>query len=154
MASVDHLLADARRGLMRLAPIEAAAAVQDGALLIDIRPIEQRQRAGEIPGSIVIDRNVLEWRLDPTSPDRISELSDRDAESLLVILCNEGYSSSLAAATLQRLGLRRVTDVIGGFQAWVESGLPVQLAAPAGRTSMTISPGLGCGGSGNSSSCT
>lgn len=124
-ASVDALLAEARHSLTRLMPGEAAAALQYGALLIDTRPSEQRRRDGEIPGSIVVDRNVLEWRLDPTSPDRIPQLPDRGADTLLIIMCNEGFSSSLAAATLQRLGLPHVTDVIGGFQGWVASGLPV-----------------------------
>ena len=100
--------------------------MQRGALLIDTRPIEQRQRDGEIVGSIVIDRSVLEWRLDPTSADRIPELSNLEGDRPLIIMCNEGYSSSLAAATLQGLGPRNVTDVIGGFQSWVASGLPVR----------------------------
>jgi rhodanese-related sulfurtransferase len=125
-ASIDSLLADARRRLARLTPVEADAAMQRGALLIDTRPIEQRERDGEIFGSIVIDRSVLEWRLDPTSADRIPELSKREGDRPLIIMCNEGYSSSLAAATLQGLGLRNVTDVIGGFQSWVASGLPVR----------------------------
>jgi rhodanese-related sulfurtransferase len=125
-AAIDSLLADARRRLARLTPVEAAAAMQRGALLIDTRPIEQRQRDGEIVGSIVVDRSVLEWRLDPTSPDRIAELSNREGDTPVIIMCNEGYSSSLAAATLQGLGLRNVTDVIGGFQSWVASGLPVR----------------------------
>jgi rhodanese-related sulfurtransferase len=127
-ASIDQLLAETRRGLMRLTPAEAAAAMVGGAVLIDTRPIEQRLRDGEVPGAIVVDRNVLEWRLDPSSPDRIPELSDRNDSSLLIIMCNEGYSSSLAAATLQRLGLRHATDVIGGFQRWANSGLPVRQA--------------------------
>jgi rhodanese-related sulfurtransferase len=132
-ASIDSLLADARRGLARLTPAEAAAAMQRGALLIDTRPVEQRRRDGEIFGAVVIDRNVLEWRLDPASPDRSPELSNRQSDRLLIIMCNEGYSSSLAASTLQRLGLRKVTDVIGGFQSWVASGLPVRHITSGGR---------------------
>jgi rhodanese-related sulfurtransferase len=123
MSSIDRLLQEARRDWARLEPAEAAAAMRDGALLIDTRPAFQRDRDGEISGAIVVDRNVLEWRLDPTSPHRIPEISDQD--QTVIVICNEGYSSSLAAATLHRLGLRRATDVIGGFQAWRSSGLPV-----------------------------
>ncbi len=94
-----------------------------GALLIDTRPFEQRRRDGEIPGAIVVDRNVLEWRLDPTSPNRIPEVADRDQR--IIVICNEGFSSSLAAATLQRLGLINATDVIGGVVAWMDHGLPI-----------------------------
>jgi rhodanese-related sulfurtransferase len=86
-----------------------------GAVLIDIRPVEQRQRDGELTGAIIIDRNVLEWRLDPTSPDRLPVASSADIRYILV--CNQGYSSSLAAATLRDLGLSRATDLVGGFQA-------------------------------------
>jgi len=88
-----------------------------GALIVDIRPSELRRRDGVLPGALVIDRNVLEWRLDPTSPDSIPEVSD--AGHQIVVVCDEGYASSLAAASLQRLGLRRATDLDGGFQAVV-----------------------------------
>ena len=88
-----------------------------GALVVDIRPVEQRQRDGELPGAVVIDRNVLEWRLDPASPHRISGMTGHGQRIILV--CNEGYSSSLAAATLQDLGLHQATDLIGGYQLWV-----------------------------------
>jgi rhodanese-related sulfurtransferase len=88
-----------------------------GALVVDIRPWEQRQRDGALPGSVVIDRNVLEWRLDPASPNCIPQVSGHDQR--IVIVCNEGYSSSLAAATLRQLGLCRATDLIGGFQEWL-----------------------------------
>jgi rhodanese-related sulfurtransferase len=124
--TIDGLLADARRGLDRLDPAQAAEAVRRGALLIDTRPAEQRRGDGLVPGAILIERNVLEWRLDPTSPYRIPELADPTAYPQIILMCNEGYSSSLAAATLQRLGVQRVTDVIGGFQAWVACGLPVR----------------------------
>jgi rhodanese-related sulfurtransferase len=123
MSSIDQLLEEARRGWARLEPAQAAEAIRDGALLIDTRPAAQRERDGEISGAVVVDRNVLEWRLDPTSPHRIPQITDH-AQTVIVI-CNEGYSSSLAAATLHRLGLPRATDVIGGFQAWVSCGLPV-----------------------------
>src|SRR5579864_1740996 len=119
--SVDSLLAQARRHLRRLGPGEAHDAVESGAVLVDIRPLEQRERDGVIPGARVIDRNVLEWRLDPGSTSKDASISDQQP---VVIICNEGYSSSLAAATLRLLG-RDATDVIGGFQNWVACGLPI-----------------------------
>lgn len=88
----------------------------NGAIVIDIRPAEQRERDGALPGAVVVDRNVLEWRLDPTSPHRLPLATGPDVR--LIIVCNEGYSSSLAAATLQELGLRNATDLVGGFQQW------------------------------------
>lgn len=124
MSEIDRLLAEARRSLRRLRPTDAAAAMNDGALLIDTRPFDQRSRDGEIPGAIVVDRTVLEWRLDPTSPHRLPLVSDR--HQTVIVICNEGFSSSLAAATLQRLGLHNATDVIGGFVAWISDGLPVR----------------------------
>jgi len=117
--TIDELLADARSRLDRVRAEELAAAQKDGALVVDIRPIEQRARDGELPGAIVVDRNVLEWRLDPTSPDRISEVTDHNRR--IIVVCNEGFSSSLAAATLQGLGLHRATDLIGGYQQWLRS---------------------------------
>ena len=118
MAAIDDLLAQARATLPnRVEAAELDDAWRRGALVVDIRPIEQRRRDGELEGALVIDRNVLEWRLDPTSPHRIPEVTDLDQE--IVIMCNEGYQSSLAAATLQQLGLRRATDLVGGFQAVV-----------------------------------
>lgn len=128
MPTIDRLLADARSCLDRLEPAQAVEAMRRGALLIDTRPSEQRRRDGLVPGAIVVERNVLEWRLDPTSPYRIPELADPTAHRQLILMCNEGYSSSLAASTLQRLGVQSVTDVIGGFQAWVARGLPVHHA--------------------------
>jgi rhodanese-related sulfurtransferase len=122
-SSIDQLLAQVRSAFTRLAPHEAAEAMLGGALLIDTRPLDQRQRDGCIPGALVIDRNVLEWRLDPSSADRIDDMTHPD--QVVMVICNEGYSSSLAAATLQRLGLRHACDVTGGFQAWAASGLPV-----------------------------
>lgn|GEM_PF-2684768 len=119
--SIDVLLADARKSLIRLEPTEAHRAAASGAILVDIRPLEQREREGTIPGALVIDRNVLEWRLDPRSDFADPSI---DSQQQVLIICNEGYSSSLAAATLRLLG-RDATDVIGGFQKWVRSGLPV-----------------------------
>ncbi|HET6563744.1 MAG TPA: rhodanese-like domain-containing protein [Marmoricola sp.] len=114
-SAVDGLLAAVRAGVERVTadrlPAEAAA----GALVVDIRPVEQRARDGELPGALVVDRNVLEWRLDPTCPHRLPEADD--PERRVVLVCNEGYSSSLAAATLRRLGLSRATDLVGGYQA-------------------------------------
>ncbi len=115
--SIDELLAAARGRLDRIAPNALTTEHANGALIIDIRPAEQRTRDGELPDAIVIDRNVLEWRLDPQSEYRISQITGYDTR--IVIVCNEGYSSSLAAATLQELGLHRATDMIGGFQAWL-----------------------------------
>jgi rhodanese-related sulfurtransferase len=119
--SVIALLDEARAALIRLEPIEAQRASEVGAVLIDIRPLEQRERDGAITGALVIDRNVLEWRLDPTSDFKDPSVG---AQQQVVIICNEGYSSSLAAAILRLLG-RDATDVIGGFQKWRQYGLPV-----------------------------
>jgi rhodanese-related sulfurtransferase len=121
--TIDDVLAAARAGLDRLSPREAWAAVGDGALLVDIRPAAQRAAEGEVPQAVVIERNVLEWRLDPTSPHRIPAATDHDLQ--VVVLCSEGYTSSLAAAALADLGLHRATDVVGGFHAWARAGLPV-----------------------------
>jgi rhodanese-related sulfurtransferase len=117
--TVDELLARARHRLNRVPPEALASERAAGALVIDTRPVEQRDLDGEMPGAIVVDRNVLEWRLDPASPHRIAEVTSYDLRIILV--CNEGYSSSLAAATLQQLGLHRATDLIGGYQAWSET---------------------------------
>jgi rhodanese-related sulfurtransferase len=93
--------------------------------------MEQRQRDGVIPGALIIDRNVLEWRLDPTGRDHIAEMKGRDQP--VVVICDQGFASSLAAATLKQLGLEHATDVIGGFQAWVAAGLPVLPPATRSR---------------------
>ena len=123
--TVEALLAGARDQLDRLSPESALSAACDGALLIDIRSDAQLQRDGLIPGAKVIPRNVLEWRLDPACPDREPELARRGRR--VILICNEGYQSSLAAATLQRFGLD-ATDVIGGAQAWRAAGLPLERA--------------------------
>jgi rhodanese-related sulfurtransferase len=120
---VDEVLAARRCGIGRLTPAEAAAAVARGALLVDTRTEAQRRRQGEVPGAVVIDRTVLEWRLDPCSDARIPEATGPDLE--VVVLCRQGYSSCLAAASLRDVGLRRATDVIGGVEAWIAAGLPV-----------------------------
>lgn len=123
MSAIDRLLGSRRARLERLSPAEALAAQRAGALLVDTRPAVNREAEGEIPGALVIDRNVLEWRLDPTSPHRVPEADS--AERHIVLFCNEGYASSLAAVQLQELGLRRATDLVGGFRAWRAQGLPV-----------------------------
>ena len=115
--TIDQLLIESRRGLERVRPEDLDREMAAGALVVDTRPADQRTRDGELPGAIVIDRNVLEWRLDPSSPSRLPIADDRTRR--IVIVCNEGYSSSLAAHTLQRLGLARATDLVGGFQAWL-----------------------------------
>jgi len=115
-SAIDKLLAHARSNLDRVPVEDLADEVAQGAVLIDIRPLEQRRRDGDLPGAIVVDRNVLEWRLDPSSPHRLPIATSFDVR--LIIVCNEGYSSSLAAATLHELGLRAATDLVDGFQAW------------------------------------
>ena len=120
--TVEELLVAARARLHRLDPPAAARAHAAGALLVDIRPVQVRWRDGEVPGAVVVDRNVLEWRLDPASPHRLREVTSRDRR--VVVFCSEGYASSLAAATLRQLGLD-ATDVDGGFVAWKAAGLPV-----------------------------
>ncbi len=112
---IDEVLERVRRRLPhRPTATELPALRALGALLVDIRPVEQRTRDGELPGAVVVDRNVLEWRLDPTSPHRIPDVTGPDQQ--IVLVCNEGYASSLAALSLQKLGLARATDLDGGFQ--------------------------------------
>jgi rhodanese-related sulfurtransferase len=122
MTTVDDLLAAARARLDRVEPRRAADLVEGGAILVDTRPQWQRAQEGELPGALVIERNHLEWRLDPASPARIPEAVDHDVT--WIVACSEGYSSSLAAASLQDLGLRNATDLVGGFRAWKAAGLP------------------------------
>jgi rhodanese-related sulfurtransferase len=112
---IDRVLDDARARLRRLSASEVPTALARGAVLVDIRPLAQREREGEVPAALVIERNVLEWRCDPTSDARLPQASGDDVE--WVVLCSEGYTSSLAAASLIDLGLRRATDVIGGYHA-------------------------------------
>ncbi|PZA21649.1 rhodanese-like domain-containing protein [Modestobacter versicolor] len=123
--TVDELLADARSRLQRIGPLEAATRVADGAVLVDIRPAAQRALEGSVPGALVVERNVLEWRFDPASDHRLPEATGYDVE--VIVLCSEGYTSSLAADALRSLGLHRATDVVGGFVAWVAVGLPAEL---------------------------
>ncbi len=124
--SIAEILDEARARLDRLGPAETDAAVRDGAVLIDIRPAAQRAEHGEIPGALIIERNVLEWRLDPRIDARLPFADRYDLP--VIITCQEGYTSSLAAAALQELGLHRATDLAGGFKAWREAGLPTRSA--------------------------
>ena len=123
--SVDQVLADARYRLTRLDPLEVYAAQQAGAVLVDIRPDENRLAEGVIPGAVVLHRNVLEWRFDPMSEARLPEAS---YDLHVVVVCNEGYTSSLAAAALAELGIYRATDLVGGYRAWRAAGLPTVTA--------------------------
>lgn len=120
---IDQVLADARARLRRLDPHEAAAEMRAGALLVDIRPQAQRAAEGEVPGSLAVERNVLEWRFDPSSASRLPQAGSYHLR--VIVMCSQGYTSSLAAASLQDLGLARATDLVGGFQAWAAAGLPV-----------------------------
>lgn len=120
--NVDAVLAEARDRLVRLEPRDAYEAVRAGAVLIDIRPEVYRVAEGTIPGALIIERNDLEWRLDPASAARLPVAA---YDLHVVLVCNEGYASSLAAAALHELGVRSATDLIGGFRAWRTAGLPV-----------------------------
>ena len=130
--TIDELLARARARLPdRPSPTEALHAQANGALLIDIREDDQRREDGLIPGAIVLPRNSLEWRCDPASEWRHPAITRRDLR--IILICNEGYQSTLAAATLQQLGLIHATDLDGGFTAWAAAGLPLIAPAAAGH---------------------
>ena len=116
--AIDEMLDEVRAALPpRPGPADLDAVWADGGLVVDTRPAALRERDGELPGALVVERNVLEWRLDPTSPHRLDEVRDHDQQ--IVVVCDEGYASSLAAASLQSLGLKRATDLAGGYQAWL-----------------------------------
>jgi len=115
LPAIDRLLAECRRDLERVPADRLAEEMERGALVVDTRPAFQRDRDGDLPGAVVVDRNVLEWRLDPTSPFRLPGV---DPGRRVIVVCDQGYSSSLAAHTLRRLGLHDATDLEGGFQAW------------------------------------
>jgi rhodanese-related sulfurtransferase len=127
--TIDQILAAARARLDRLDPAEAVQAQREGAVLVDIRPVAQRVASGQIPDALVVERNVLEWRFDPTSDARLP-IADR-YDLPVIVYCEEGYTSSLAAAALQDLGLFRATDLVGGISAWRAAGLPVERAPEA-----------------------
>ena len=130
--TIDEVLADARTRLKRLNPREAFDAVGDGAVLVDIRPAAQRAAEGEIPGAMIIERNVLEWRFDPAAEARLP-MASYDLQ--VIVFCSEGYTSSLAAAALQELGVHRAADIAGGFRAWEAAGLPVSRAGHSNASS-------------------
>ncbi|TFV71962.1 rhodanese-like domain-containing protein [Blastococcus sp. CT_GayMR19] len=116
------MLSAARARIVRVGPHEAAARIAAGAVLVDIRPAAQRAAEGEVPGALAVERNVLEWRFDPASDARLAVATGFDVD--VIVLCSEGYTSSLAADALRSLGLHRATDVVGGFSAWAAAGLP------------------------------
>ena len=134
--TIDEILAAARARLVRLSPWQAFGELSGDGVLVDIRPAAQRAVQGEIPGSTIVERNHLEWRLDPCSDARLPWVTGYDHR--IIVFCLDGYTSSLAAAALQDLGLHRATDMIGGFRAWTEEGLP-WAAATAGE--VTLAPG-------------
>ena len=134
--TIDAVLAAARSRLTRLNPAQAQLAVQSGGLLVDIRPQAQREAEGEIPGATIIERNVLEWRFDPASAACLPVAS---YDLQVIVFCSEGYTSSLAAASLLDLGVRHATDLEGGFRAWEAAGLPVSPAASAAGHRVTHS---------------
>src|SRR3984957_11599939 len=129
--TIDQVLAAARARLARVGPEQARLEAAAGALLVDIRPQAQRAAEGEIPGAMIVERNVLEWRFDPSSAARLPQAR---YDLRVIVFCSEGYTSSLAAAALQDLGLHRATDLDGGFQAWRRSGLP---ATPPAHSSVS-----------------
>lgn len=118
---VDRMLTAARARIDRLTPEQAHRELADGAVLVDIRPAAQRAAEGEVPGALLVERNVLEWRFDPRHEARLPVAG---FATRVLVLCQEGYTSSLAADALLRLGVHRATDVVGGFRAWREAGLP------------------------------
>jgi rhodanese-related sulfurtransferase len=133
---IDELVGRVRAGYQRVGAQEAYDAVQaGGALLVDIRYAALREHDGLIPGALVVERNELEWRLDPRGSHRLPEATGHDLR--VVVVCDEGYASSLAAESLHRLGLHRATDLVGGFQAWRAAGLPV-----TARADGTAAPGV------------
>ncbi|CCB77235.1 conserved protein of unknown function [Streptantibioticus cattleyicolor NRRL 8057 = DSM 46488] len=142
---IDEVLAEARTRLRRLGPRQAHEAAAAGALLVDIRYAALRDRDGTIPGALVVERNELEWRLDPRCDHRLPEATDHDRH--VVVVCDEGYASSLAAVSLQALGLHRATDLDGGFQAWRAAGLPVTPPTPPALLPQADLPPAGSTGS-------
>ncbi|MCU1455470.1 MAG: Rhodanese domain protein [Acidimicrobiales bacterium] len=125
LSRIAARLAEVRERLDRVPPERLAVEVAAGALVVDIRPVTDRIRHGALPGAVAVDRNVLEWRLDPTSPDRLATVNDR-LDRRIIVVCNDGYASSLAAVQLQDIGLTGATDLEGGYHAW-----RTHVAAPA-----------------------
>ena len=122
MSRIDEVLAEARAGLDRVDPVRADRLRAEGALVVDIRSHANRVAEGEIPGAVPVERIVLDWRFDPHGEHRMPGVTE---DSTVIVVCNEGYASSLAARDLQALGLRNATDLVGGFRAWRAAGLPV-----------------------------
>ncbi len=139
--TIDDVLAAARARLDRLTAHEAHESLRHGAVLVDIRPESDRRTEGEIFRAVVIERNVLEWRLDPSSESRLRVAA---YDLRVIVLCNEGYTSSLAAAALQDLGIHRATDVIGGFRAWRSAGLPITTGSAQRPDLRAANPGYDC----------
>jgi rhodanese-related sulfurtransferase len=137
--TLDQLLAEASAGIERLEPAAALAALEEGACLVDIRSEAAREHEGIVPGSLHVPRTVLEWRLDPDSPWRNPHVPG--LEERIVVLCDHGFSSVFAAAILRDLGFQRAADVVGGFVAWREAGLPTAPAPPRGPAGEL--PGMG-----------
>ena len=123
--SIDEIVDETRARYERVEPGRAAVLRDEGGLLVDIRPVALRRRDGEIPDALIVDRNQLEWRLDPASPTRLPVVDDATYERPVVLFCEEGYASTLAVASLRAVGLQGVTDMIGGFRAWAADGRPV-----------------------------
>jgi rhodanese-related sulfurtransferase len=132
MTTIDQMLTSARGRLARVGPEQALREAAAGALLVDIRPQAQRAAEGEIPGALIVERNVLEWRFDPASSACLPQAS---YDLRVIVVCSEGYTSSLAAAALQDLGIRGATDLDGGFRAWQGAGLPTSGALAASQSS-------------------
>ena len=128
MSAIDQLLEQARSRIQRFTARETLARVQAGALLVDIRPVAQRAAHGLVPGALCIERNVLEWRLDPSCDHRIPEASN--PERPVIVLCQQGYASSLAADSLRALGYAQAGDLIEGFDGWRAAGLPIAEFSP------------------------
>ena len=130
-ATADELVAQARRRISRIGPAELEPIAAAGGLIVDIRPVAQRAEEGELPGALIIERNVLEWRLDPSGDHRVPQVEGY--EQPVVVVCSEGYASSLAADTVRALGYTRAADLVGGYQAWlawVAAGRP-EVKSPA-----------------------
>ncbi len=138
--TIHDILLQARTRYVRLEPESALAAMTSGALLIDIRDSDQRHRDGTIPGALIIDRTVLEWRVDPDSGATRAAIPDLSTP--LILICNQGYSSSLAVGSLLDLGAASVTDVSGGFEAWRAAGLPIQRPHRRSRPTSGPCPGV------------
>jgi len=134
--SLDEHLERLRATYTRLDPAATARAIAAGAVLVDIRPVAQRVVEGEVPGSVIVERNVLEWRFAPTSRHRHPAAPGPGDDRTVVIMCSEGYASSLAAVSLRELGVERATDLVGGFLAWQAAGLPV--VPPASRARAVV----------------